>query len=141
MKNRVLIIASLLLLVVSFSVSAVALKPYKVQNVGDIKPSSPIYMVGDEYTSVWVSNYYNRGTMMFNLKNSYRVFTCTIGPTDDVSLGSEHTIDFYVDGQLAKSCYFEGGDFPQDIEVNLNYQRQLKIETDGKLAIVNADFK
>lgn len=140
MKKKIAVFAIVMMLVAMTALSAASLKPYKVTGFKQLSAAKPGYMVGDEYTAGWYADSYD-STQLYNLKNAYRVFTATVGPLDSASLSSTYTIEFYVDGNLVKTMTFNGGDFPEDIELNLNYQRQLRIVSDRYIAIVNADFK
>lgn len=143
MKKKVLVFLMVLLAALTV-VNAEALKPYRVSNFGEISVGTPVSMAGDKYTSGYYrSSSYADSTLLYNLKNQYRTMTCLVGPTDNASVRDDYQIDFYVDNVLAKTVVFTGIDLPIEVEVDLNYMRQLRVSVVGcrNYAITNIDFK
>lgn len=123
MKKKVFVL--LLLLILSVPLFAANVKAYKVTDGKQLSRSETTYMFGDEYSEGYLL--YSQGVLLFNLKGNYKLFTATVAPTDDARLDFTYTFEFYVDGILAKTVTIEGGGLPEDVEVDLNYMRQLKI--------------
>lgn len=139
-----LLVMLLILLTALMVVSAESLKPYRVSGFREASVADPIRMAGDSYTDGYYFSNWN-GTMLYNLRSQYRTMTCLVGPTEDASVNREFQIDFYVDNVLAKTVVFTGIDLPVEVEVDLNYMRQLRIQgaegASNEYAITNIDFK
>ena len=133
----------LMFALITSSLFAIELKPYKASEFTTITVSNPYYMAGDEYTNGFYASYYNGSTLLYNLKNNYKTATFTVGLSDSVNLNNSATVSFYVDGVSVKTLKIIAGDFPEEVEINLNYQRQLKITSTGSsyVVITNIDFK
>lgn len=125
---------------------AVQLTPYRTEgNCGKIDSSNPVYIMGEPCNNGfkagtgWEGNSF---TQLYNLKNNYRVLSCTIAPSDDVGIGQKLTFEFYVDNEKIASYSIAGGGFPEEIEIPLNYGRQLKLYVGGDHAVISdMDFK
>lgn len=142
-KVFVLVLCTLLFMGV---LGAAKLTPYRTEgSCSKIESANPVYIMGESYNNGYrVNGYYNDSsfTQLYNLKNNYRILTCTIGPSDDVGIGRNLTFEFYVDNVKIATYKCVGGGFPEDIEVPLNYGRQLKLYISGNAAIIsNMDFK
>lgn len=142
-KVFVLVLCTLLFMGV---LGAAKLTPYRTEGwCGKIESANPVYIMGEPYNngyrviSTWQGDWF---TQLYNLKNNYRSLTCTIGPSDNVEIGQNLTFEFYVDNEKIATYKCVGGGFPEDIEVPLNYGRQLKLYVEGTNAIIsNMDFK
>lgn len=140
-KVFVLVLCTLLFMGV---LGAAKLTPYRTEgNCSKIDSTNPVYIMGEPYNNGYRAVGYSYWfTQLYNLKNNYRSLTCTIGPSDDVGIGRNLTFEFYVDNEKIATYKCVGGGFPEDIEVPLNYGRQLKLHVDGDNAIIsNMDFK
>lgn len=122
---------------------AAKLTPYRTEgSCNKIDSTNPVYIMGEPYNNGYIVGRYDAFTQLYNLKNNYRSLTCTIGPSDNVRIGENLTFEFYVDNEKIATYKCVGGGFPEDIEVPLNYGRQLKLYVSGKNAIIsNMDFK
>ena len=102
-------------------------------------------MVGDEYDNGYfaVDNFNEAdAVLLYNLRNKYKVLSCIIGPTDNTRIGKQVWFRFTVDNEKVAEYTLKGGDFPIEIEVDLNYGRQLKFEFGGNEAMITEmDFK
>lgn len=146
MKKTVLTI--LLFVVCSAILSAEVLSPYKAINIDQVG-------LGDEYTVMGEmlgrDAYINKGNntssyMLFNLKNKFRSVELNFGCTDKVSNNNnKYFFSFYVDGVLAKEVQVDVDGFPQSIQIDLNYKRQLVkcswYMNEGDIFISGFDFK
>lgn len=144
------------MLVLSVSLFAANLKAYKVTDGYELSRSKTANMFGDQYSEGYLL--YSQGVLLFNLRGNYKIFTATVGPIDEASMEYDFVFDFYVDGILSKTVTIEGGGLPEEVEVDLNYMRQLKVvayalnsygsviypagfEDYGHTAVVDLDFK
>lgn len=137
-------VAVLLVAMVGSSLYSVALRPYKVEgSAWEITASSSAEMLGEKITNGYCGNWYYGGRLLYNLKSSYRTVTFTIGPNDEMDVGDKTTISFYVDGSKVKDILVEGGGFPEEVEIELNYARQFRIDfpARGLAVITDIDFK
>ena len=100
-------------------------------------------MVGDEYDNGYCADdYYYNGVFLYNLRNKYKVLSCIIGPNDNTRIGNQVWFRFTVDNEKVAEYTLKGGDFPIEMEVDLNYGRQLKLEFGGNEAMITEmDFK
>ena len=122
---------------------AAKLTPYRTEgSCSKIDSAKPVYIMGEPYNNGYIVGRSGAFTQLYNLKNNYRSLTCTIGPSDNVEIGKNLTFEFYVDNEKIATYKCVGGGFPEDIEVPLNYGRQLKLYIRGGAAIIsNMDFK
>ena len=146
MKKKLIMVA-LVALATLCALSAESLNPYKVTGAYELSPANVLTMVGDEYSDGYATNS-RPATLLYNLKNRYKTVTMTVGVSDDSTLDKENTLEIYVDNVLVETHVFKGGDFPEEFEIDLNYQRQLKIVLEPYSAIkkngmilTNVDFK
>lgn len=146
MRKKVFVLVLCTLLFMGM-LGAAKLTPYRTEGgCGKIDSTNPVYIMGEPYNNgyrvEWRNYNHNSFTQLYNLKNNYRSLTCTIGPSDDVGIGQNLTFEFYVDNEKIATYKCVGGGFPEDIEVPLNYGRQLKLYVEGENAIIsNMDFK
>ena len=144
MKKKVLVLLMVLLAALTV-VNAEALKPYRVSGMDEVSVGSPVSMAGDKYTNGYYDTSYGSATLLYNLKNQYRTMTCLVGPMDRASVNKKYQVDFYVDNVLAKTVVFTGIDLPIEVEIDLNYMRQLRVtvasQSTNYYAITNIDFK
>ena len=147
MKKKVFVFVLCTLLFMGV-LGAAKLTPYRTEGTCDkIDSTNPVYIMGEPYNNGYrvergSGNYNYSFTQLYNLKNNYRSLTCTIGPSDNVEIGKNLTFEFYVDNEKIATYKCVGGGFPEDIEVPLNYGRQLKLYVSGKNAIIsNMNFK
>ncbi len=66
----------------------------------------------------------------FNLGGNYESLTGIIGPCDSTNSGGKNraTVNFYVDGNVAKTIEVQPTGLPQDFSLNVSGVRDLKIE-------------
>ncbi len=136
MKKKTCLIFLMVFVLISI-LSAESVNPYRVIAWDEIKATDPVNMAGDAYTNGYVNNGMSDSTLLYNLRNQYRTMTCTVGPTEKANIDRTYSVEFYVDNNLAKTVTFTGMDFPVEVEVDLNYARQLRVFLDYSVSRMN----
>ena len=142
MKRHALLGAiALVSVLASSTLSAVALRPYKtVLTLFDKDRAANYPMAGDTYDyGITNTDLYTR-TALWNLKNKYRTLTFIIGPNDNSNRGN-FSAKFSVDGVEISTMAFTTDSMPEEVTLELNNLRQLKIEMSPGLVIANYDFE
>lgn len=142
MKRHALLGAiALVSVLASSTLSAVALRPYKTDLTLFDKDRAANYpMAGDTYDyGITDTDSYTR-TALWNLKNKYRTLTFIIGPNDN-SNSRNFSAKFSVDGVEISTMAFTTDSMPEEVTLELNNLRQLKIEMSQDLVIANYDFE
>gem|GEM_PF-2424764 len=144
MKRHALLGAiALVSVLASSTLSAVALRPYKTDLTLFDKDRAANYpMAGDtyDYGITNTSNFNYTHTALWNLKNKYRTLTFIIGPNDN-SDSRNFSAKFSVDGVEISTMAFTTDSMPEEVTLELNNLRQLKIEMSPGLVIANYDFE
>lgn len=142
MKRHALLGAiALVSVLASSTLSAVALRPYKTDLTLFDKDRAANYpMAGDTYDYGITDTDSYTGTALWNLKNKYRTLTFIIGPNDNSNRGN-FSAKFSVDGVEISTMAFTTDSMPEEVTLELNNLRQLKIEMSQGLVIANYDFE
>lgn len=142
MKRHALLGAiALVSVLASSTLSAVALRPYKTGLTLFDKDRAANYpMAGDTYDYGITNTDYYTHTALWNLKNKYRTLTFIIGPNDN-SNSRDFSAKFSVDGVEISTMAFTTDSMPEEVTLELNNLRQLKIEMSQDLVIANYDFE
>ena len=142
MKRHALLGAiALVSVLASSTLSAVALRPYKTGLTLFDKDRAANYpMAGDKYDYGITNTDYQTHTALWNLKNKYRTLTFIIGPNDN-SNNRNFSAKFSVDGVEISTMAFTTDSMPEEVTLELNNLRQLKIEMSPGLVIANYDFE
>ncbi len=142
MKRHALLGAiALVSVLASSTLSAVALRPYKTGLTLFDKDRAANYpMAGDTYDYGITRTDSYTGTALWNLKNKYRTLTFIIGPNDN-SNNRNFSAKFSVDGVEISTMAFTTDSMPEEVTLELNNLRQLKIEMSQGLVIANYDFE
>ena len=143
MKRHALLGAiALVSVLASSTLSAVALRPYKTDLTLFDKDRAANYpMAGDTYDyGITNTDSYTPRTALWNLKNKYRTLTFIIGPNDNSNRGN-FSAKFSVDGVEISTMAFTTDSMPEEVTLELNNLRQLKIEMSQDLVIANYDFE
>ncbi len=142
MKRHALLGAiALVSVLASSTLSAVALRPYKTGLTLFDKDRAANYpMAGDTYDYGITNTDYDTHTALWNLKNKYRTLTFIIGPNDNSNRGN-FSAKFSVDGVEISTMAFTTDSMPEEVTLELNNLRQLKIEMSPGLVIANYDFE
>lgn len=142
MKRHALLGAiALVSVLASSTLSAVALRPYKTDLTLFDKDRAANYpMAGDTYDYGITDTDSYTGTALWNLKNKYRTLTFIIGPNDNSNRGN-FSAKFSVDGVEISTMAFTTDSMPEEVTLELNNLRQLKIEMSPGLVIANYDFE
>ena len=107
-----------------------------------------VSVAGKQYTNSFTLgyNYYvvdPTSYALFNLNGKYKKVIFKVGRVDE-TYHNDTTLNVYLDGILKKQYNVKATDLPKEIEIDLNYAMQLKIETkdsQAQYAIVNAVLK
>ena len=142
MKRHALLGAiALVSVLASSTLSAVALRPYKTGLTLFDKDRAANYpMAGDTYDYGITNTDPYTYTALWNLKNKYRTLTFIIGPNDN-SNSRDFSAKFSVDGVEISTMAFTTDSMPEEVTLELNNLRQLKIEMSPGLVIANYDFE
>ncbi len=113
--------------------------PYETDKYTDYTTSNgkSFIMSGKAYTNgftlsgmVGSMSFPRESYAIINLDGKYNKLSFNMGHVDKTAM-ADRTINFYLDGKLAKSYVVTGDSLPQKIEIPLNGAMQLKIEVDA----------
>lgn len=106
--------------------------PYEVGNYDVISATQgkSFKISGESYANGLICNNTYSSAVLFNINSKYSSLTVSIGHIDDSAM-ADRTFNFYVDNELVQTVNVSADRLKTEIQIPLNYGKQLKIEDEG----------